>query len=81
MPAASGGKAGRATTVGILFFVALGLLGVFTILIGDVPIFKKTWTFYATFEDVGGLEEGQDVLYAGGQVGKVKDIINEPTQF
>ncbi len=81
MPATANGKPGRETTVGILFFVALGLLGVFTILIGDIPVFKQTWSFDVLFDDVGGLEKGQDVLYAGGQVGKIREIQSEETKI
>lgn len=67
----------RETTVGVLFFLALGLLGIFTVLIGELPVFSSTWTFDVLFHDVGGLEKGQDVLYAGGRVGKVKEILME----
>ena len=63
----------RETTVGVLFFLALGLLGIFTVLIGEMPVFSSTWTFDVVFNDVGGLEKGQDVLYAGGRIGKVSD--------
>lgn len=75
------GKGSRDTTVGMLFFLTLGLLGVFTILIGDIPLFKRTWTFDALFDDVGGLEKGQDVLYAGGKIGTVKEILTEPDKI
>lgn len=68
-------KRHRETLVGALFFAALGLLGFFTILIGDIPIFKSTWSFDILFDDVGGLETGQDVLYAGSKIGTVKGII------
>jgi phospholipid/cholesterol/gamma-HCH transport system substrate-binding protein len=75
------GKGSRDTAVGMLFFLTLGLLGVFTILIGDIPLFKHTWTFDALLDDVGGLEKGQDVLYAGSKIGTVKEIVTEPDKI
>ncbi len=78
---AANGKGGRDTAVGMLFFLTLGILGVFTILIGDIPIFKHTWTFDVLFDDVGGLEKGQDVLYAGSKIGTVKEILTEPDKI
>lgn len=78
---AANGKTSRDTAVGVLFFATLGLLGVFTILIGEVPIFKSTWTFDTLFDDVGGLERGQDVLYAGSKIGTVKAIETRPDRI
>lgn len=78
---AANGKTGRETAVGLIFFLALGLLGVFTILIGDIPVFHRTWTFDVLFDDVGGLEPGQEVLYAGGRIGNVKEVITEEVKI
>ena len=74
---AANGKTGRETTVGMVFFLSLGLLAFFTILIGDIPVFHRTWTFDVLFDGVAGLEEGQEVLYAGSKIGNVKKIITE----
>ncbi len=74
---AANGRPLRETAVGGICFATLGLLGVFTILIGDIPIFKSTWTFDVLFDDVGGLERGQDVLYAGSKIGSIKEILTE----
>lgn len=65
----------RAVTVGI--FIALGLLilvvGVFT-LGGQQKKFVKSIDVNAAFEDVGGLQQGNNVWFSGVKIGTVKKI-------
>lgn len=61
-------------TVGVVFFLALGVLAYYTIVRGD--IFDNREFFYGTviFEDVEGLEIGNKVLINGVEAGSVTSI-------
>jgi phospholipid/cholesterol/gamma-HCH transport system substrate-binding protein len=62
-------KTGIFAVVGILLFV----VGIF--LIGSKQnMFGKTFMIYGTFKNVGGLEIGNNIRFAGINVGTVKDI-------
>ena len=65
----------KAVTVGV--FIVLGLLifiaGILT-LGGQKKTFEKKVHIRALFDDVGGLQEGNNVWYSGVKVGTVKDI-------
>lgn len=65
----------RAVIVGIFVFLALVIfvLGVMT-LGGQQSIFNKGATIHAVFDDVGGLQPGNNVRYAGVKVGTVKNV-------
>jgi phospholipid/cholesterol/gamma-HCH transport system substrate-binding protein len=65
----------RAVTVGI--FVAIGLLilvvGIFT-LGGQQKKFVKSIDVSAVFDDVGGLQQGNNIWFSGVKIGTVKKI-------
>lgn len=65
----------RAVIVGIFVFLALVIfvLGVMT-LGGQQSILNKGATIYVVFNDVGGLQPGNNVRYAGVKVGTVKTV-------
>ncbi len=63
--------------MGIVFFLGIALLAVFTILLTDINIFKKQYTISVSFDQVGGLERGDKVALGGMVVGDVKDLIQE----
>ncbi len=60
--------------VGILFFLGVALLAVFTIVLTDIRIFKKQYQVTVTFDQVGGLERGNKVALGGMEVGTVKEL-------
>ncbi len=62
------------------FFIILGiaaLLGL-TLFFTGKNFFKKTYTVYAIFDNVGGLVKGAQVRISGVVVGKVKEIKLQP---
>ena len=68
--------------IGIFTVVGIGLLlgGIFVI--GSKKnMFSKTFTIYGTFRNVGGLQVGNNIRFAGINVGTVQDIgiINDST--
>jgi len=60
--------------VGLVFFLGIALLAVFTILLTDINIFKKQYSFDVIFDQVGGLERGDKVALGGMIVGEVKEL-------
>ncbi len=60
--------------VGLVFFLGIALLAVFTIMLTDINIFKKQYSFDVFFETVGGLERGDKVTLGGMVVGEVKAL-------
>ena len=60
--------------VGLVFFLGIALLSVFTIMLTDINIFKKQYSFDVIFETVGGLERGDKVTLGGMVVGEVKAL-------
>jgi phospholipid/cholesterol/gamma-HCH transport system substrate-binding protein len=65
----------RAVTVGIFIFLALGIFiaGVLT-LGGQRKTFADTIETKAIFNDVNGLQPGNNIWFAGVKIGTVKDI-------
>lgn len=61
--------------VGILFFLGVALLAVFTIVLTDIRIFKKQYRVTVSFDQVGGLEQGNKVTLGGMEVGSVKELV------
>jgi phospholipid/cholesterol/gamma-HCH transport system substrate-binding protein len=59
--------------VGALILVALGILGVFLIVLGGFS-FERTYTVYVDFDNPGGLQSGAAVRLAGVKVGSVKAL-------
>jgi MlaD protein len=64
----------REFLVGLVFFGLLLLLGVFTIVLTDVRIGPEPPSLVIYFNDVEGLEEGDDVWINGYRSGKVADV-------
>ena len=60
-------------TVGAFIFMVLLALGIFTIVISQRSIFKKTYEYDVTFSDVAGLRDGENVYSRGMQIGSVKE--------
>lgn len=61
--------------VGALFFVGMTLVGIFTIVIKDLPTLKGTYgKLSVLFDRVSGLEKGHKVLASGMEVGQVADL-------
>jgi phospholipid/cholesterol/gamma-HCH transport system substrate-binding protein len=61
--------------VGILFFLGVALLALFTIVLTDIRIFRKQYQVTVTFDQVGGLEKGNKVTLGGMEVGVVKALV------
>jgi phospholipid/cholesterol/gamma-HCH transport system substrate-binding protein len=58
--------------VGMFVFLVLIALGVFTIVLSRQKLFQETYPIHVTFEEVGGLRDGDNVFLRGTQVGIVK---------
>jgi phospholipid/cholesterol/gamma-HCH transport system substrate-binding protein len=68
--------------LGLFVLVGMVLLIVGLYFIGsNRNMFSKTFTLYATFKDVNGLREGNNVRYAGIDIGTIDaiDIVNDTT--
>jgi len=61
-------------TVGAFIFMVLLALAIFTIVISQQNLFKKTWEYKVEFEDVSGLKSGDNIFSRGLLVGRVKDL-------
>ena len=61
-------------TVGAFMFMVLLTLGFFTIVLSQENIFKPGFEITATFNNVLGLREGDNVFVRGVDVGKVKEL-------
>ncbi|NCC53360.1 MAG: MCE family protein [Spartobacteria bacterium] len=59
-------------TVGVVMFMILLTLGVFTIVLSRENIFRKTYPIHIMFPTVMGLNEGDNVVLRGVRVGTVK---------
>jgi phospholipid/cholesterol/gamma-HCH transport system substrate-binding protein len=64
----------RHTLLGLFFFVTMGLLGYFTIYLGDVMSHEQRTTLVAWFDTVDGLGVGDPVLIRGVQSGRVTKV-------
>jgi len=60
--------------VGVVFFFAMGVLGYFTIVRGDLFDKREYYTCTVIFEDVEGLVIGDKVLVSGVEAGTVSAI-------
>lgn len=69
----------RAVIVGAFVFIALVIfvLGVMT-LGGQKSLFNKGATIHAVFDEVNGLQPGNNVWYAGVKVGTVQSVTFDP---
>ncbi|NUN49156.1 MAG: MCE family protein [Candidatus Brocadiae bacterium] len=70
----------RANTfkVGMLFFVALVILGAATVSVGNLDFLQKTWDLQVHFVNVGGLKTGDPVRVSGLDMGRVKALELRP---
>jgi phospholipid/cholesterol/gamma-HCH transport system substrate-binding protein len=60
--------------VGLLFFIGLGALFVFSLSVSDVTFLKKGYEFEIAFPDAAGIQRGDKVLVSGVTVGDVADL-------
>ena len=58
-------------SVGAFFFLALAILGTFTVILRKDLLWENPSIRYVDFTDVGGMKEGDKVLFRGLQIGKV----------
>ncbi|MEI6891326.1 MAG: MlaD family protein [Pontiella sp.] len=58
--------------VGLLMFIVLIALGVFTIVLSHEKIWNKSYRYEFVFTEIGGLREGDAVYLRGMNVGRVK---------
>ncbi|MCI0652765.1 MAG: MlaD family protein [Planctomycetes bacterium] len=58
--------------VGLLFLLALVLLGAMTMLAGNIRLFATTDTIEVRFDEISGLQEGDPVRVRGKSVGEVR---------
>jgi phospholipid/cholesterol/gamma-HCH transport system substrate-binding protein len=61
-------------TVGVVMFMIMLALGVFTIILSRENIFKTYYPIKVHFRSVGGLSNGDNVLYHGVNIGVVKSL-------
>jgi len=66
--------------LGLLFIVALGILGYFTIAKSDFTLFGEVQQIVVQFPEADGLRDGDAVLVAGVRWGKVTSIRYDPGQ-
>jgi phospholipid/cholesterol/gamma-HCH transport system substrate-binding protein len=59
--------------VGLLILVAMGLLGAFVLVMGQIS-FQPKFTVFVDFDNPGGLAAGSSVRVAGIKVGKIDEI-------
>ncbi|MEN7972693.1 MAG: MlaD family protein [Verrucomicrobiota bacterium] len=57
--------------VGLFMFIVLIALGIFTIVLSQENLLKKTYPYEFVFTEVGGLREGDNVFLRGMNVGRV----------
>lgn len=69
----------RAIIVGLFIFIGIGIFIAVILTLGDQrKTFVKTFTLKSVFDDVGGLQKGNNIWYSGVKVGTVKKIDFNP---
>ena len=58
--------------VGLFMFVVLTALGVFTIVLSQENLLRKTYPYEFVFSEIGGLRDGDNVYLRGMNIGRVK---------
>ena len=58
--------------VGLFMFVVLIALGIFTIVLSQENLLKKSYPYEFVFSEIGGLREGDNVFLRGMNIGRVK---------
>lgn len=76
----------RALEMLVGLFVSLGVAAVFVLTfrvasLDTVGGADESYRVVATFENIGGLKVGSAVTIAGVRIGRVKDIVIDPTTF
>ncbi|MGH8539996.1 MAG: MlaD family protein, partial [Stenotrophobium sp.] len=75
----------RALEILVGFFVCLGVAAVFilTFRVASLDTIQggKGYQVTALFENIGGLKPGAAVTLAGVKIGRVKNIVIDPTSF
>ena len=66
--------------VGLFLFVALIVLGIFTIVLGGNKLLQPHYDVEVVFSEIGGLQEGEGVYLRGKQIGYVKETILKQEQ-
>src|ERR1043165_4063325 len=65
----------RSVIVGIFIFFGLAIVAIATIVVGGKrKTFADTFTLYANFPNVDGLQRGNNVWFSGVKIGMVKHI-------
>lgn len=64
--------------VGVFFLIALVLIGIIAMFLGDFWVKTSSYNITVYFEDVEGLPEGAEVRLAGVRIGKVVGVTLEP---
>jgi len=57
--------------VGLFMFIVLIALGIFTIVLSQENLFRKTYPYEFVFSEIGGLREGDNVFLRGMNIGRV----------
>ena len=60
--------------VGLFMFTVLITLGIFTIVLSQEKLWKKTYAYEFVFSEISGLREGDNVYLRGMNVGRVKQM-------
>jgi len=60
--------------VGLLFFLGLAGLFVFSLAVTDISLLKKGYEFEVLFPDAAGLQPGDKVLLSGVTIGSVSEV-------
>ena len=69
------GNTSRDFMVGSIFFGAMFLVGIFTVVVKDLPALQgQKGSLSVIFNQVSGLERGHKVLASGMEVGQVTDL-------
>jgi phospholipid/cholesterol/gamma-HCH transport system substrate-binding protein len=66
--------------VGLFLFIALIVLGIFTIALGGNKLLQPHYDVEVIFGEIGGLQEGEGVYLRGKQIGYVKETILKQEQ-
>ncbi len=69
----------RQLLLGIFFIVALSILAFYTLFLTDIHIFSKPILMTVYFPEANGLREGDPVQLLGARIGRVKDLLPNPT--
>ena len=69
----------RQFVLGLLFSIALAILGYYTLFLTDFRLFREPRGMTVLFPEAGGVRKGDAVLVAGIRAGKVKELSYDST--